>query len=139
MNVQKLILAIDPGREKIGVAILDLGGNVVSKAIVSFSEFTSWCDKINAERKFFRVAVGDGTGKERVIDFLEQRTIPYTLVDERGSSEEARELYFREHPPRGWRRLIPRSLLFPERNFDDWQAVVIGRRLLELMQRGESL
>jgi len=139
MNSQKLILAIDPGREKIGVAILGLDGNVVFRAIMSFSELTSWYDKINSECKFFRVAVGDGTGKEQVVDFLEQRTIPYTLVDERGSSEEARKLYFREHPPRGWRRLIPRSLLFPERSFDDWQAVVIGRRFLELIQREENL
>lgn len=139
MNPRKLILAIDPGREKIGIAILDLKGNVVFKAILSFSEFTSWCGKISSECEFLRVAVGSGTGKERVIDFLRQKEISYTLVDERGSSEEARRLYFYENPPRGWRRFIPLSLLFPERSFDDWQAVVIGRRFLELIQGEENL
>ncbi len=139
MNSQKLILAIDPGREKIGIAILDLKGNVVFRAILSFSEFTSWYGKISSERKFLRVVVGSGTGKERIIDFLRQKEISYTLVDERGSSEEARRLYFCENPPRGWRRFIPLSLLFPEKGFDDWQAVVIGRRFLELIQEEENL
>lgn len=135
MDSQKLVLAIDPGREKIGIAILDFKGNVLSRTILTFSEFISWYDKISSKYKFSEIAVGDGTGKEKIIDFLERKGTSYMLVNEKGSSEEARKLYFLENPPRGWRKFIPLSLLSPEKSFDDWQAVVIGRRFLKLFQR----
>ena len=42
----------------------------------------------------------------------------------------ARELYFREHPPRGWRRLVPTGLQLPPVPVDDYAAILIARRFL---------
>jgi hypothetical protein len=56
---------------------------------------------------------------------------PVRLVDEYETTRRARELYVAEHPPRGWRRLVPRGLLSPDRPIDDYAAILIGRRCLE--------
>jgi len=69
---------------------------------------------------------------------LEKMNLSFTLVDEHNSSEEARKLYFQAHPPRGWRKIVPLSFLYPDEAFDDWQAVVIGRRYLNQRKSEEN-
>ena len=61
---------------------------------------------------------------------LEGLGLPIHLVDEYETSREARGLYFAEHPPRGWRRLVPLGLQLPERPIDDYAAILIARRFL---------
>jgi hypothetical protein len=34
------------------------------------------------------------------------------------------------HPPRGWRRFVPRGMLLPPRPIDDFAALLIAERLL---------
>ncbi|MBP5092751.1 MAG: resolvase, partial [Abditibacteriota bacterium] len=54
--------------------------------------------------------------------------IDIALTNEWFSTMEGRKLYFKENPPRGWRRLIPTSLQTPPRSIDDYAAVVILKR-----------
>ncbi|MGC8778370.1 MAG: hypothetical protein ACP5Q4_06790, partial [Candidatus Caldatribacteriaceae bacterium] len=75
-------------------------------------------------------------GKEKVMEVLQEFNLEISLVDERYSSEEARELYFQERFSSFWRRVLPLSLFSPRRPYDDWQAVVIARRYLQI-RRGE--
>jgi hypothetical protein len=56
--------------------------------------------------------------------------VPIHLVDEYETSRQARGLYFAEHPPAGWRRLIPLGLQLPARPIDDYAAILIARRFL---------
>ena len=56
--------------------------------------------------------------------------LPIHFVDEYETSRAARELYFAEHPPRGWRRLVPIGLQLPPRPIDDYAAILIARRFL---------
>ncbi|MCX7730042.1 MAG: hypothetical protein N2205_02320 [Candidatus Caldatribacterium sp.] len=58
-------------------------------------------------------------------------------VDEQGSSEEARRLYLEEKRVRGWKKVVVfLGFLLSSRSFDDWQAVVIGRRFLKGIKHG---
>ncbi len=57
--------------------------------------------------------------------------IPIELVDERETTLLARKRYFQAHPPRGWRRLVPRGMLLPPRPIDDFAALLIAERLLD--------
>jgi hypothetical protein len=52
------------------------------------------------------------------------------LVDEHRSSEQGRRRYFRDNPPRGWRRLLPVGLQTPPRAYDDYVAVILAERYL---------
>jgi hypothetical protein len=61
-------------------------------------------------------------------------------VDERETTLRARALYFADHPPRGWRRLIPLGLQLPPRPIDDYAAILIARRFLgERAKSGKDL
>jgi hypothetical protein len=53
------------------------------------------------------------------------------VVDERETTLRARARYFQAHPPRGWKRLVPRGMLLPPCPIDDFAALLIAERFLE--------
>ena len=53
------------------------------------------------------------------------------FVDETNSTLEARKLYCQKNKPKGFWRLIPESLRLPPVHYDDYAAVVIGKRHLK--------
>lgn len=125
------IAAIDPGRFKWGLAILAPDGEIVFRAIYpieSFSHnFASLCEKYSC----YLAVLGNQTNHAFFLKHLIAMGMAYELIDERFSSEEARSLFFQLSPPRGWRRLIPKWLLYPPDDYDDVAAVVLGRRYLQ--------
>lgn len=123
------ILAVDPGRGKCGLALVD-GPTVVARRVVSRDDLGS---SVRMWRQMFAIAevvVGRCTSAEDAAAIIRQALpdIPLTLVDERGTTLEARRLYFAEHPRRGWRRLLPVGLQVPPEPYDDYAAVVLARR-----------
>ena len=137
---------IDPGREKFGLAV----GNtdiLLYAAIIPFKNLAdalecltggdprriaSWrtegvCGSFGA---ICRVFIGNGTGHERYTGILREAGVGPEITDERMTTLEARNLYWRLHPPKGLRRLLPRSLLTPPRPVDDLAAWIILRRAL---------
>ncbi|HEY9806770.1 MAG TPA: hypothetical protein V6D04_09380, partial [Candidatus Obscuribacterales bacterium] len=53
------------------------------------------------------------------------------LVDERYSSLEARDRYWKMYPPKGLYRLIPQGMRTPPRSLDDIVAILLIERYLE--------
>ncbi len=135
---EKTIFSIDPGREKVGVAILSLQGEVLFHNVLPEEEIEKEIKMLKKQYRPFQVVVGNSTGREKVLEILRKMDLSFTLVDEHNSSEEARKLYFQAHPPRGWRKIVPLSFLYPDEVFDDWQAVVIGRRYLNQRKSEEN-
>jgi hypothetical protein len=76
------------------------------------------------------IALGRGTNSRQIKAALETLGLPVHFVDEFETSRAARDLYFAEHPPRGWRRLLPLGLQVPQRPIDDYAAISIARRFL---------
>ena len=76
------------------------------------------------------VVVGDGTGSKRVFAILQGLRVPIKLVAEGGSTLAARRRYFLDHPPQGWRRLLPLSLLVPPQPYDDYAAEILAEQYL---------
>ena len=81
-------------------------------------------------RRVTAIALGRGTNARAVKAALEGLGLPIHLVDEYETSRGARNLYFADHPPRGWRRLLPIGLQLPPRPIDDYAAILIARRFL---------
>ena len=124
-----IVLAVDPGRDKCGLAV-GQKTRVLARAVVPRSRLgevaREWADRFGVGR----VIVGDRTGAADVRGVLE-RALPQTpisLVPEEGTTLAARRRYFRDHPPRGWRRLVPLSLQVPPEPYDDYAAVVLLER-----------
>lgn len=77
--------------------------------------------------------MGDGTNSQKQRQQIQDSFtgIPFHLVDESYTTEEARTLYWQLHPPQGWRRLIPLGLRVPSEPLDGLAAVIQVRRYLE--------
>lgn len=133
MKEGRLILAVDPGRGKCGLAVLEgPGGRVLARRVVPTSGLIPAVRALTEGHALFLAVIGDRTASAEVRDALVS-ALPWLTVrtvKEEGTTLEARTLYFGDHPPRGWRRLLPRSLQLPPEPYDDYSAVVLGRRFL---------
>jgi len=125
-----VVLAVDPGRVKCGIAVVDREGVVLHRAVVSTEELPTLLADLAAQHKPEAVLLGDGTGAEALHARLASLDLstPLSRVDERHTSELARARYLDENPPRGWRRLLPRALRTPETSYDDYVAVILAER-----------
>jgi len=128
----KLILAIDPGRGKCGLAVVNKSGTVHRAIVPREGIVFAVKDCLQRFTGIDRVVLGDRTGSHELRAELEGVVggIPVSFVDEHLSTQEARRLFWRENPPRGWRRLMPLSLQVPPEPYDDLVAVVLARRYM---------
>lgn len=124
-----IVLAIDPGRDKCGIAVLSPQGDVLLHEIVPTGALETRVSELAAEYAP-RIIMGDGTTSAATKARIEAQVGAVTLVDEYRTTEEGRRLYWAENPPRGWRRLVPRGLLTPTVPVDDFAAVALARRFL---------
>ncbi len=130
-SVSEAILAIDPGRRKCGLAV-GRPGELLARAVVHAAQVSEVVDGLVKRYGVVRIVVGEGTGSEAVLEALGRLSgLPRVeVVQERGTTLEARRRYFRDHPPRGWRRLLPLSLQVPPEEYDDYVAVLLLERAL---------
>ncbi len=119
------VLAVDPGRDKCGLAVVT-PGHVILKQIVPRSEIIRVVAEMVSEHAPDEIIVGNGTGSSGLIEELRSLSIPLLAVEESYSTQRARTRYFLENPPRGFLRLIPRGLLSPPCPVDDYAAVVLA-------------
>lgn len=118
------LVAFDPGRH-VGVAWVTAGGSLLLGAVIELDEVARVAVPAGA-----RVVLGDGTGSRALAAALRGRGLCPELVDETGTSEMARLLYWRRYPPRGVGRLVPVGLRVPPRPIDDFAAYAIALRVL---------
>lgn len=124
------VLGIDPGRSKVGLAVVQSDGKVVYHAVVSLEELGRVLGTLYQQFHPQRLVVGSGTGLRMLQPLLHNilPDVPVEVMDEAYTSEEARRRYLLENPPRGWRRLIPRWLRTPEQPYDDYAAIILAER-----------
>lgn len=132
-----MILAIDPGSDKTGLAVLKEDGTLVEKAIVPTVDLARRLDEVHRRCPFIHVVMGDGTNHKHLLPVVETwisqkgLSMACTLVDEKFTTVEGRRLYWQYTPRHGWRRLVPLSLQYPPEPVDDFVAWIIGLRYLQ--------
>jgi RNase H-fold protein (predicted Holliday junction resolvase) len=131
METDKLLLGIDPGRDKTGLALVDKQGAIVQVEVVPTAKIEAVLPSkaVSASRIIMGDGTTSGTMKELVQKLLPDK--PLVLVDERHSTEEARKLYWQVNPPQGLKRLLPQGMRVPEGNMDGYAAVILVRRYLK--------
>jgi hypothetical protein len=122
-----IVVGVDPGRSKCGIAALDTSGGILGRRIADPDDV---CDAVRqiAQGKAALVVVGNGTGSRRILTALRNAGFDVEEVDETGTSAMARARYLREHPAKGWRRLIPMGLRYPDEPYDDYVALILAQR-----------
>ena len=133
---EKTVLAIDPGTSKCGMAVLtrlEDGKMVIEwRAVVPPDKVIPKLHEAYAARAFNLVVVGSGTGHRDVVATVREH-IPgmgLLIVDEKNTSQQARERYWERHPRTGWRRLLPASMQTPPDPVDDYVAAILAERVL---------
>jgi RNase H-fold protein (predicted Holliday junction resolvase) len=131
------LLAIDPGRDKCGLAVVSREGAILRRRVVPRAEIVAAALSWSRDCSPDLLLLGSATGARELETELRAAfpLLPLHIVDEHGSTLEARALFWQEHPPRGWRKLLPVSLQTPPSPLDDLAAVVLARRFLAVQGR----
>jgi RNase H-fold protein (predicted Holliday junction resolvase) len=127
-----MIIAIDPGKDKCGLAVLNEDGWVLEKKVVESFRLAERVRELFLKYRPTAIVVGRGHfGKKlaRQLDDL-PANVNLVFVSEKDTTWLARKRYWQENPPAGWWRLIPTSLRTPPVPVDDHAAVIIGERYL---------
>lgn len=132
----RVVLAVDPGRRKCGLAVVSAGRGVLYRDIVPAEELEGAVRRAVERHRPDRVLVGGSTGsREAVRRLRDALALELTVVDERHTTERARRRYYQENPPRGLWRLVPLGLQVPPEPYDDYAAVVMAEEFLEKERR----
>ena len=133
MRSSERVLAIDPGREKCGMAVVDRTHGVLRQAIVRAMELNVVAENWIKEHDCSLIVVGNKTASKQALESLatllaENKIEAIVKVEEHKSTEQARLRYWRVNPPQGWRRIIPLGLLTPPCAIDDFAAIILAER-----------
>lgn len=136
MSNAKVVLAVDPGSSKCGLALVerDTSGNphLLWRKICPVDELGGAYQEAVAIKALSLVIVGNGTKSKDVVHILRELnpSIGILLVDEHETTMQARERYWEHNNRRGWRRIIPATLQVPPEPVDDFVALILAERVL---------
>ena len=133
MTKSELILGVDPGSSKSGVALLTAEGIIENTDVLLMGNFTEALTEFLGQEEIKLCVLGNGTTSAQMQAVLRQSLpgVVIKVVDESHSTEEARTLYWEINPPKGLRKLFPLSMQQPTGNLDGLAAAVLVRRYLE--------
>ena len=126
------ILAVDPGRDKCGLVVSD-EVTILDRSVVAMADLPNVLREWGKQYHVDQVALGDRTGQETVQGHVAEQLpgVPITLIKEVNTTLLARRRYFADHPPKGWRMLLPVSMQVPPEPYDDYAAQVILARFMK--------
>ncbi len=127
--MRTVIIAFDPGRN-IGVAYVAPDGRLLKRLILDLGAIKTLEPPPEAV-----LIVGGGTGSRAVQDVLDKLGRSYQIIDEEGTTLEGRELYWRDHPPKGLALFLPKGMRTPPGPIDDYAAYAIALRYLAIKAR----
>ena len=125
-----MIIGVDPGRDKCGVAVLNSGGGVKFSKVVPTGDLELTLKKLAAQFDVELLILGNDTTHIDAENKIKALNLPVKVVDEKFTTEEARKLYWKKNPPRGWRKLLPTSMQVPPDPVDNLVAEILVLRHL---------
>ena len=125
-----MLIGIDPGKDKCGVAILTSSGEIIFEKVIATVDLELTLKNFLAQYKFKLAILGNGTTHKAVEKILRDAGLTVKIVDEKYTTEEARREYWLKNPPRGWRKILPTSLQVPPEPVDGIVAEILIRRYL---------
>ncbi len=130
-----MILGFDPGRDKCGLAVMGRERQLLYHQVVTSQEAIATMQQLCQQFAIETIVMGDQTTakswKQKISRDL-PGSVAIVMVDERYSSLEARDRYWKMYPPKGLERLIPQGLRQPPRPVDDIVAILLIERYLKL-------
>ena len=127
-----MLLGFDPGKQKCGVAVMSLDRKLHFQAVISSQEAIAQVGNLLDSYPISLMVMGDQTASkqwkaELKFTFPDLRII---TVDERYSSQEARQRFWQIYPAQGLMKLLPLGMRSPNRAIDDIVAIILIERYL---------
>lgn len=131
--MEEIVIAVDPGREKCGVALVRKDKRVLHQAVIETSNMAGKVAQLASVHNVSTIVIGNRTSSREARQALAQisvagRPLRVIPVDEHRTTDAARRRYWRENPPRGLKRLIPTTMQVPPVPVDDYAAVILAER-----------
>ena len=128
---QQTILGLDPGRDKCGVAVMKVR-QIIYQRVIDSDRAIATIQQLARQYDLNLIVMGNGTTSKDWQKLIESVSIavPVVTVDEKNSTVEARDRYWKMYPPQGLQRLIPLGLRVPPRPVDDIVAILLIERYL---------
>lgn len=129
-NSVNIVISIDPGREKCGVAVVGKPDIVIHKAVVATEELIEVVGDLQRQYDTYKIVLGNGTSSDKLAKLLQTTNKAWDIVsmDEYRTTDMARIRYWRENPPKGWRRLVPVTMQIIPVPVDDYVAVILAEK-----------
>ena len=124
------ILGLDPGRDKCGVAVVNRQ-QLIYHEVIDSSEAIAIIQQLCHRYNIRFLVMGDGTTSQTWREKIKSslgKELEIAIVDEKNSTLEARDRYWKMYPPKGLRRLIPGGMRIPPRPVDDIVAILLLER-----------
>ncbi len=126
-----ILLAIDPGRAKCGLAVVQGPGapHCLERKVVETERLTLAVGEVLRRRpEIARLLLGNATHSATLRRALAAAfpELPLEMVNEFNTSVRAKARYVAENPAPGWRRLLPQSMRTPEVPYDDYAALLLA-------------
>ncbi|HEY3379092.1 MAG TPA: pre-16S rRNA-processing nuclease YqgF [Armatimonadota bacterium] len=133
MSERPPLLAVDPGREKCGVAIVTYAREVLEREIIAARDLPLRVAYHVGRYGIDLIVMGDRTGARDVRDALRKSgfQLEIAFVDEDRSSILGRRRFLLANRGIGLNRFLPIGLRTPDRPFDDYVAVILAERYLD--------
>ncbi|WP_196594746.1 Holliday junction resolvase RuvX [Pectinatus sottacetonis] len=127
------IMAIDPGRDKSGIAVLSLDKTAIFHKTILTRQITIAVAKLREKYQIKNIVIGSGTTSKKMQAVIKQclPEINIHIVDEYRTTDAAKKRYWQKNPPKGLRKIIPRGMLVPPVPVDDLAAIIIGEKFLD--------
>ncbi len=127
-----MLLGFDPGKQKCGVAVMGLDRKLHFQAVIPSQEAIARVGNLLDIYPISLMVMGDQTASkqwkaELKFTFPDLRII---TVDERYSSQEARQRFWQIYPAQGLMKLVPLGMRSPDRAIDDIVAIILIERYL---------
>lgn len=143
-----MLLGIDPGNNKCGWALVNFDGSLYASGIIPSYMPVNWFDALAlvgelrvsllqpwisenpnsfSNEQITLIILGTGTGSKKIEKQLKNyySESKIILAEEKFTTLEARDLYWKLHPPRGFWSFLPIKLLTIPRDIDDLAAWAI--------------
>ena len=136
LKSERVLIGFDPGRDKCGIAVVQVQAlapmelRVLRREVIPSSAALSRLQTLRQQFQAEQVILGNQTTAQAWKSQLESILPPQqiVLVDERHSSQEARQRYWDFYPPQGWQRLLPKGMRVPAKAYDDLVALILVER-----------
>ncbi|SDG12898.1 hypothetical protein SAMN05216584_102164 [Selenomonas sp. WCT3] len=132
------IAALDPGRDKCGFAVLASDGRVLWQKVIETARLEAELTGAQQKYRYEILIEGNGTTSQEARERIEKALpeLAIVVLDEYRTTELAKGEYWKAHPPKGWRRLLPVTMQVPPEPVDDFVAVILGHRYLKSLEEG---